>query len=60
MRVGKVLAHLVEQGKLKNYITGETFHKRSGNGKALLRQYVQLGKICVSDFGNPGVTIVVI
>ncbi|MBT8359986.1 MAG: hypothetical protein HKP41_17720 [Desulfobacterales bacterium] len=56
----KVLAHLVEQGKLRNYIPGETFHKRYGNGKALLRQYAQLGKICVSDFGNPGVTIVVI
>ena len=56
----KVLALLVEQGNLKNYIPGETFHKRSGNGKALLRQYAQLEKICVSDFGNPGVTIVVI
>lgn len=56
----KVLARLVEQEKLKNYIPGETFHKRYGNGKALLRQYAQLEKICVSDFGNPGVTIVVI
>jgi len=56
----KVLAHLVEQGDLKTYIPGETFHKRSGVGKALLRQYAPLEKICFSDFGNPGVTIVVI
>ena len=56
----KMLDHLQRRGELKNYIGGEEFSKRGGAGKALLRQFSGLEELCLSDFNNPGVTLVVI
>jgi hypothetical protein len=56
----KVLDHLVEQKQINSFIAGETFKKRTGAGRALLKRYGQLEQSCRSDFGNPGVTIVVL
>ena len=56
----KVLDHLVEQKQINSFIAGESFKKRTGAGKALLKRYGQLEQSCRSDFGNPGVTIVLL
>lgn len=56
----KVLDHLVEQKRLNSIIAGETFSKRRGAGKALVKRFAQLEQGCSSDFGNPGITIVVL
>jgi len=56
----KLLDYLMQTGELKSCIAGEAFHKRTGSGKALIRQYPELETICASDINNPGVTIVVL
>lgn len=55
----KILDYLYRKGVFKSVVYGENFHKRSGIGKSLTRQYPELEKICRTDFNNPGVTIVV-
>lgn len=56
----KVLDQMIRQKTIHNAIAGEEFKKRTGPGKALLQRFPDLGHDCVSDFSNPGVTIVVI
>lgn len=56
----KVLDHLVEQKQINSFIAGEKFKRRTGAGKALLKRYDRLEQSCRSDFGNPGVTIVLL
>jgi hypothetical protein len=56
----KMLAFLVRQNKLNGCIHGETFNKRSGAGKALLRRFPGLEQYCGSDFRNPGVSIAIL
>lgn len=56
----KVLDYLVQQKTVNSVIPGETFRKRNGSGKALLQRYPKLEQRCLSDFSNPGITIVVL
>ena len=56
----KMLAYFQQTGRIKSYIAGEQFKRKSGPGKALLKQYRTLASLCVSDFNNPGVSIVVL
>lgn len=56
----KVLDQLVEQKRLNSTIAGETFSKRRGAGKALVKRFAQIEQSCSSDFGNHGITIVVL
>jgi hypothetical protein len=56
----KVLDHLVQRNSINMMIPGESFRKRSGPGKALLKRYPELERSCALDFSNPGITIVVI
>lgn len=55
----KCLDHLHQKGIFKNIVYGEVFHRRSGFGKSLVRQYPNLEQLCKSDFNNPGITVVV-
>ena len=53
------LDFLQQTGVIKNVIPGESFNRRSGLGKSLVRQYPDLELLCKSDFNNPGITVVV-
>lgn len=55
----KSLDYLCQKGIFKNIVYGEVFHRRSGFGKSLVRQYPNLEQLCKSDFNNPGITVVV-
>ncbi len=55
----KSLHYLRQKNILKEVVHGEIFHRRSGFGKALVRQYPHLEQLCKSDFSNPGITVVV-
>lgn len=55
----KSLDYLRQKGDFKNIVYGEIFHRRSGVGKSLVRQYPNLEQLCKSDFNNPGITVVV-
>lgn len=55
----KSLDFLQQSGMIKTVIYGEAFHRRSGLGKSLARQYPDLSLLCKSDFNNPGITVVV-
>ncbi len=56
----KILDYMVQQKKLKGFIGGEEFNRRSGAGKALIRRFPELEQRCGSEFNNPGVTIVLL
>lgn len=55
----KSLDYLRQKDILKDVVHGEVFHRRSGFGKSLVRQYPELEQLCKSDFNNPGITVVV-
>ena len=55
----KSLDYLRQKNILKEVVHGEIFHRRSGFGKSLVRQYPHLEQLCKSDFSNPGITVVV-
>jgi len=55
----KSLDYLRQKDCLKDVVHGEVFHRRSGLGKSLVRQYPELKQLCKSDFNNPGITVVV-
>jgi len=54
----KSLDYLLQKGIVKKVVHGEHFHKNSGMGKSLVRQYPDLKQYCRSDFNNPGITVV--
>ena len=54
----KSLDYLLQKGVVKNVVHGENLHKRSGIGKAMIRQYPDLEQLCKSDFNNQGITLV--
>lgn len=56
----KILEDLVHHRRLRAVIPGERFHRRTGAGKALLRQFPQLDRETAAALNNPGVTIVVL
>ena len=54
----KSLDYLLQKKLVKKVIYGESFHKNSGQGKSLVRQYPELKVQCKTDFNNPGITVV--
>jgi len=56
----KMLAYLKDQGSIRDYIAGESFHKRSGEVKQLLQKYPQLAADKNLGRGNKGVTLVIL
>ncbi len=55
----KALDYLLQKNMVNSVVHGEVFHRRSGIGKSLVRQYPDLERVCRSDFTNPGITVVV-